>query len=62
MFGNAAMNVAEVVLAKVSFDAGNLGLGDARRRGRLGLALGSVARGPLARAVRVAGSTAARSR
>lgn len=45
MLGNAAFNVAEVVLAKVSFDAGNFGYGFLYASAGLGLALGSFAAG-----------------
>jgi MFS family permease len=45
MFGNASINVAEVALAKVSLDAGNLGLGLLMACAGLGLMLGSLAAG-----------------
>jgi MFS family permease len=45
MFGNAGINVAEVVFAKVSLDAGNVGLGLLMACAGLGLMLGSLAAG-----------------
>jgi MFS family permease len=45
MFGNAAVNVAEVSLAKVSFDAGDFGLGVLMTAAGLGLLAGSVVAG-----------------
>ena len=45
MLGNAAINVAEVVLAKVSLDAGNIGFGVLVGGGGLGLTLGSFVAG-----------------
>ncbi|MDX6438267.1 MAG: hypothetical protein QOF45_850 [Gaiellaceae bacterium] len=45
MFGNAAINVAEVVLAKVSLDSGNVGFGVLVGAGGLGLTIGSFAAG-----------------
>ena len=45
MFGNAAINVAEVVLAKVTFDAGDFGFGLLVGAGGLGLTVGSFAAG-----------------
>ena len=45
MLGNAAINVAEVVLAKVALDSGNVGFGVLVAAGGLGLTLGSVASG-----------------
>jgi MFS family permease len=45
MFGNAGINVAEVALAKVSLDAGNVGLGVLMACAGLGLMLGSISAG-----------------
>lgn len=45
MLGNAAINVAEVVLAKVALDGGNVGFGVLVAAGGLGLTLGSLASG-----------------
>jgi len=45
MLGNAAINVAEVVLAKVALDSGNIGFGVLVAAGGLGLTLGSFASG-----------------
>ena len=45
MFGNAAINVAEVVLAKVSLDSGDFGFGVLVGAGGLGLTIGSFAAG-----------------
>jgi MFS family permease len=45
MFGNAAINVAEVVLAKVALDSGNIGFGVLVGAGGLGLTIGSFAAG-----------------
>jgi MFS family permease len=45
MFGNAAINVAEVVLAKVALDSGNVGFGVLVGAGGLGLTIGSFAAG-----------------
>ena len=46
MLGNAAINVAEVVLAKVALDSGNIGFGVlVAAAGGLGLTLGSFASG-----------------
>lgn len=45
MFGNAAINVAEVVLAKVSLDSGDVGFGVLVGAGGLGLTIGSFAAG-----------------
>jgi MFS family permease len=45
MLGNAAVNVAEVVLAKVALDGGNIGFGVLVAAGGLGLTLGSFASG-----------------
>ena len=45
MLGNAAINVAEVVLAKVALDGGNIGFGVLVAAGGLGLTLGSFASG-----------------
>ena len=45
MFGNAAINVAEVVLAKVALDSGNIGFGVLVAAGGLGLTIGSFAAG-----------------
>lgn len=42
MVGNAAINVAEVVLAKVSLDSGDIGFGVLVGAGGLGLTLGSL--------------------
>src|SRR5205085_9790426 len=47
MFANAGINVAEVVLAKVSFHAGDFGFGLLVAAAGLGLAAGSLAAGPL---------------
>jgi MFS family permease len=47
MLGNAAINVAEVVLAKVALDSGNVGFGVLVGAGGLGLAIGSFAAGTL---------------
>lgn len=45
MLGNAAINVAEVVLAKVALDSGDVGFGVLVAAGGLGLTLGSLASG-----------------
>ncbi len=45
MFGNAAINVAEVVLAKVDLDSGNVGFGVLVGAGGFGLTIGSFAAG-----------------
>ena len=45
MLGNAAINVAEVVLAKVSLDSGDIGFGVLVGAGGLGLTLGSFLAG-----------------
>jgi MFS family permease len=45
MLGNAAVNVAEVVLAKVALDSGNVGFGVLVGAGGLGLTLGSLLAG-----------------
>jgi MFS family permease len=45
LLGSAAVNVAEVVLAKVSLDAGNVGFGILVGASGLGLTLGSLAAG-----------------
>jgi MFS family permease len=45
MFGNAAINVAEVVLAKVTLDGGDFGFGVLVGAGGLGLTIGSFAAG-----------------
>jgi MFS family permease len=47
MLGNAAVNVAEVVLAKVSLDSGDVGFGVLVGAGGLGLTLGSYLAGGL---------------
>lgn len=47
LFGSAAVNVAEVVLAKVSLDAGDVGFGLLVGASGLGLTLGSLAAGPI---------------
>jgi MFS family permease len=47
MLANAGVNVAEVVLAKVSFHAGDFGFGLLVAAAGLGLAAGSLAAGPL---------------
>jgi MFS family permease len=47
MIANAGVNVAEVVLAKVSFHAGDFGFGLLVAAAGLGLAAGSLAAGPL---------------
>lgn len=46
MFTNAGINVAEVVLAKVSFDAGDFGFGLLVATGGAGLVAGSLFAGP----------------
>ncbi len=45
MFGNAAINVAEVVLVKVALESGNIGFGVLVGAGGLGLTIGSFAAG-----------------
>jgi MFS family permease len=45
MLGNAAINVAEVVLAKVALDSGDVGFGVLVAAGGLGLTVGSIAAG-----------------
>jgi MFS family permease len=45
MLGNAGINVAEVVLAKVALDSGDIGFGVLVAAGGLGLTLGSFASG-----------------
>ena len=45
MLGNAAINVAEVVLVKVALDSGDIGFGVLVAAGGLGLTLGSFASG-----------------
>jgi MFS family permease len=47
LLGNAAVNVAEIVLAKVSLDAGDVGFGILVGASGLGLTLGSLAASPL---------------
>ena len=47
MLGVGAINVAEVALAKVSLDSGNVGFGVLVGAGGLGLTLGSLVTGPL---------------
>jgi MFS family permease len=47
LLGNAAVNVSEVVLAKVSLDAGDVGFGLLVGASGLGLTLGSLAAGSL---------------
>jgi MFS family permease len=47
MFANGGHNVAEVVLAKVSFDSGDFGFGLLVSAAGLGLAIGSFIAGPL---------------
>jgi MFS family permease len=47
MLANAGVNVAEVVLAKISFHAGDFGFGLLVATAGFGLALGSLAAGPL---------------
>jgi MFS family permease len=47
LLGNAAVNVAEIVLAKVSLDAGDVGFGVLVGASGLGLTLGSLAASPL---------------
>lgn len=47
LLGSAAVNVAEVVLAKVSLDAGNVGFGILVGASGLGLTLGSLAAGSI---------------
>ena len=46
LVGNAAVNVAEIVLAKVDLDAGNVGFGVLVGASGLGLTLGSLAASP----------------
>lgn len=55
VLGNAAVNVAEVVLAKVSLDSGNVGFGVLVGAGGLGLTLGSMLAGGLLDRFGVAG-------
>jgi len=45
VLGNAAINVAEVVLAKIALDSGDIGFGVLVAAGGLGLTLGSLASG-----------------
>ena len=59
LLGNAAVNVAEIVLAKVSLDAGDVGFGILVGASGLGLTLGSLAASPLLERVGVRGSYAA---
>jgi MFS family permease len=47
MLANAGVNVSEVVLAKISFDAGDFGFGLLVATAGFGLAAGSLAAGPL---------------
>jgi MFS family permease len=54
MLGNAAINVAEVVLAKVSLDGGDVGFGVLVAAGGLGLTLGSFLAGPAVRRLGIA--------
>jgi MFS family permease len=46
LLGNAAVNVAEIVLAKVALDSGNIGFGVLVGASGLGLTLGSLAASP----------------
>jgi len=48
VLGNAAINVAEVVLAKIALDSGDIGFGVLVAAGGLGLTLGSFASGTAA--------------
>jgi hypothetical protein len=50
MLGSACIDVGEVCIAKDSFDAGDFGFGSSFAAGGLGLAIGSLAGGALARA------------
>lgn len=58
LVGIAAVNVAEVVLAKVSLDAGNVGFGILVGASGLGLTVGSLAATPLLERVGVRGGYA----
>ena len=62
LVGNAAVNVAEIVLAKVSLDAGDVGFGVLVGASGLGLTLGSLAASPLLERFGVRSSTPPRSR
>jgi MFS family permease len=53
MLANAGINVAEVVLAKEAFDAGDFGFGLLVATAGFGLAVGSLAAGPLLERYRV---------
>jgi MFS family permease len=59
LLGTAAVNVAEIVLAKVSLDAGDLGFGILVGASGLGLTLGSLAASPLLERFGVRGSYSA---
>src|ERR687896_195008 len=59
LLGNAAVNVAEIVLAKVSLDAGDVGFGILVGASGLGLTLGSLAASPLLERFGVRGSYSA---
>jgi MFS family permease len=56
LFGTAAVNVAEIVLAKVSLDAGDVGFGVLVGASGLGLTLGSLAASPLLERFGIRGS------
>jgi MFS family permease len=56
LLGNAAVNVAEIVLAKVSLDAGDVGFGVLVGASGLGLTLGSLGASPLLERVGVRGA------
>jgi MFS family permease len=58
LLGTAAVNVGEIVLAKVSLDAGDLGFGVLVGASGLGLTLGSLAASPLLERFGVRGSYA----
>lgn len=55
MLGNAGINVAEVVLAKVALSSGDVGFGVLVGAGGLGLTLGSLVAGDLVKRLGVAG-------
>jgi MFS family permease len=59
LLGNAAVNVAEIVLAKVSLDAGDAGFGILVGASGLGLTLGSLAASPLLERAGLRGSYSA---
>jgi dTMP kinase len=56
LLGNAAVNVAEIVLAKVSLDAGDVGFGILVGASGLGLTIGSLAASPLLERIGVRGA------